>query len=117
MTGRVEQGESFSAAVHREVFEELGIQVQMDFLIGTTHLYRGEAIPENEMLGVQYCCSMDDSETIDQSAEHRWVAAEDIETLLPNTHWLANVIHRAEIIRSLASSELLNCYATNDFEV
>jgi 8-oxo-dGTP diphosphatase len=56
VTGRLEQGRSFWQAVRREAFEELGLEVQIEFVLGTTHFYRGDAIPENEMVGVHYGC-------------------------------------------------------------
>jgi hypothetical protein len=46
--GRLEQGESFSDALRREAYEELSIEVQIDFIIGTGHFYRGDRRPENE---------------------------------------------------------------------
>ncbi len=120
VTGRVEQGESFSAAVRREVDEELGVATQIEFIIGTIHLYRGEAIPENEMVGAQFCCSIEDAVAIKTSAEHseyRWVTAAEAEQLLSGAHWLAKVIRRAETIRALAPSALLDFYRADGFEV
>ncbi|MBI5034406.1 MAG: NUDIX domain-containing protein [Chloroflexi bacterium] len=120
VTGRVEQGESFSLAVSREVREELGVAAQIEFLIGTMHLFRGKCVPENEMLGVQYCCTIADSRPIKPSAEHseyRWVTLEQAEALLPQGHWLAIVIRRAETINQLASRVLLNFYRENTVEV
>ena len=120
VTGRVEQGESFSVAVLREVREELGVQARIEFIIGTTHLYRGAAIPENEMVGVQYCCSVDDWRAIQPSAEHsehRWITLQEAEALLPGEHWLVNVIRRAEAIDKLASIELLDFFRANISEV
>lgn len=120
VTGRVDQGESFSEAVCREVYEELGVEAQIEFIIGTAHFYRGEARPENEMVGVQYCCSTENPEAIRKSAEHsesRWVAAEEAEALFPATHWLGKVIRRAEAIRALLPSELLDFYRVDGFEL
>ena len=120
VTGRVEQGESFPVAVSREVREELGVSAQIEFIVGTTHLYRGARIPENEMIGVQYCCSIDERQAIKSSAEHSeycWVTLEQAEALLPPGHWLANVLRRAETINKLASPELLNSYRENSVEV
>src|SRR4029450_2841725 len=57
VTGRVEQGENFSAAVHREASEELRQAVQVEFIVGTTHFYRGVVSPEQEMVGVHYGCA------------------------------------------------------------
>jgi 8-oxo-dGTP diphosphatase len=41
VTGRVDQGEGFEDALHREVREELGVSVQVEYILGTTHFYRG----------------------------------------------------------------------------
>jgi 8-oxo-dGTP diphosphatase len=120
ITGRVDQGESFTDALNREVYEEVGIQVQVDFVVGTAHFFRGEAGPENEIVGVQYCCSVESPQAIRVSAEHteyRWIAAEEAEELFPGDHWLTNVIRRAEAIRALLPSELLEYYRAQGFEL
>lgn len=113
VTGRVDQGEGFTEAVHREVREELGVEVQIDFIIGTMHFYRGEARPENELVGVTYCCSIEDPGTIQTSwehAEHRWITAQEARTLFPGGHWLRALIQRAEQLRALLPPELLQVY-------
>ncbi len=120
VTGRVEQGESFSAAVLREVGEELGVLACVEFIVGTTHVYRGPRIPENEMLGVQYCCSIDQWQLVQPSAEHSeycWVTADQVRAMLPADHWLVGVIARAEAIGKLASVELLDFYRSRSSEV
>jgi 8-oxo-dGTP diphosphatase len=120
VTGRVDQGEGFTEAVLREVYEELGARAHIDFIIGTMHFYRGEATPENEMVGVQFCCSIEDPETIRTSwehAEHRWVTAEGAQVLLPEGHWLLKVIRRAEAMRALMPRELLATYRTEGWMV
>jgi 8-oxo-dGTP diphosphatase len=120
VTGRVDQGESFSDAVHREVREELGISVQIEFIVGTIHFYRGQATPEHELLGVQYLCSVDDPEAIEMSwehAEYRWITAEEARELFPDTHWLGVIIRRAEDIRALMPAELGEYHRTNGFEL
>ncbi len=117
VTGRVDQGERFAEAVHREVQEELGLPVQIEFIIGTVHLFRGEAEPENEMLGVQYCCSVDDPGVIKTSwehAEHRWVSSSEAAEMLPEAHWLLQVIRHAEQICSLMPAELMTYTQEND---
>jgi 8-oxo-dGTP diphosphatase len=113
ITGRVDQGEGFTEAVHREVREELGVVVQIDFIISTMHFYRGEARPENELVGVLYRCSLEDSEAIQTSwehTEHRWVTAEEAEAIFPKGHWLVDLIQHAERIRALLPPELLAVY-------
>jgi 8-oxo-dGTP pyrophosphatase MutT (NUDIX family) len=120
VTGRLRQGEGFSDAVHREVYEELGVEVQIDFIIGTAHFHRGDARPENEMVGVQYCCSIHNPEAIRVSAEHseyHWVTAEKAEELLPDSHWLRKVIARVEATRSMLPSEMLDLHRRNGFEL
>src|SRR3972149_5855545 len=85
VTGRVDQGEGFTEAALREVNEELSAHAHIDFIIGAMHFYRGEATPENEMVGVQFCCSIENPEAIGTSwehAEHRWVTAEEAQALL-----------------------------------
>jgi len=115
VTGRLDQGESFSDALRREVHEELGVEVRVDFVVGTGHFYRGEKKPENEMVGIQFCASVDDPEAIrlsDEHSESRWVTAEEAYRLLPGDHWLVKVIGRAEVIRALLPSELVEYHRT-----
>jgi 8-oxo-dGTP diphosphatase len=120
VTGRVDQGERFSEAVLREVREELGVSTHIDFILGTMHFYRGDARPENELVGVHYCCSIEDPEAITvnwEHTEHRWITAEEARELLPEGHWLGRVIQRAEAMRSLSPPELLAYYREQGFEV
>jgi 8-oxo-dGTP diphosphatase len=82
--------------------------------------YRGPATPENELVGVQFCCSLVDPALIRISAEHsvyRWVTAAEAEGLLPAGHWLRRAIRRAEAIRALSPSALLTFYAVEGLEV
>jgi hypothetical protein len=72
------------------------------------------------MIGVQYCCSVEEPEAIRMSwehAEHRWITAEEAEGLFPDTHWLGNVMRRAEAIRTLAPPELLEYHRASGFEL
>ena len=113
VTGRVDQGEGYPEACHREVQEELGVEIQIDFILRTEHFYRGEPIPENEMVGVIYCCSLDNPDAIQLSWEHaeaRWVTPAEAAELLPSDHWLLEIIQRAENMRTLIPEELLVYY-------
>ena len=113
VTGRVDQGEGFPEALQREVMEELGVQVQPDFILRTSHFYRGAPIPENEMVGVMVACSVENPETIQISWEHseaRWVTPDEATELLPRGHWLVELIQRAEMMRTLMPEALLNYY-------
>jgi 8-oxo-dGTP diphosphatase len=102
VTGRVDQGEDFTQAVHREVREELGVAVQI------------------ELLGVQFCCSIEDPDAITLSAEHSeycWVTAAAAAELFPQGHWLARTIQRAEAIRALSPPELLAYHRREGWEL
>ena len=83
------------------------------------HFYRGEARPENEMVGVQFCCSIENPEVIGTSwehAEYRGVTAEEAQALFPEGHWLLKAIQRAEAMRALMPRELLDYYRAEGFE-
>ncbi|MBN1248126.1 MAG: NUDIX domain-containing protein [Anaerolineae bacterium] len=104
VTGRVDQGESYQDALHREVAEELGVAVTTDFILGTTHFYRGAAMPENELLGVVYHCSVAAPDDVRLSPEHselQWATFEEAQALLsdsehPSEVWLLRLLQRAE---------------------
>ncbi len=124
VTGRVDQGEGFEEALRREVREELGVEVQVDYIVGTTHFYRGEAQPENELIGVIYACSLDRPDAVRLTAEHsehQWLSPEGIATLLtdpdPCTQWTRRVVQRAEAVRRLLPGELLRYYHEAGFEL
>lgn len=128
VTGRVDQGESFEGALYREVREEIGIEVRPLFLIGTTHFYRGEPRPENELVGLVYCCSIEnegiDKKEIQLSAEHsdyRWVTAGQARQILnvnkPTERWLGRVIERAEVTNERLPKELIDLHRRQGFEM
>jgi 8-oxo-dGTP diphosphatase len=125
VTGRVDQGEGFEDAVRREVIEELGVRVSViEFIIGTTHFYRGKVDPENELIGVVYSCALDEATPIRISREHseyRWLPVAEVDAVLgasdPSTRWLRRVIERAEIVQNLLSNELVQYYKQTGFEL
>ena len=128
VTGRVDQGESFEGALYREVQEELGIDIRPLFVIGTTHFYRGETRPENELIGLVYCCSANNrpisEENFQLSAEHeeyRWVTADQAIDFLsergPTERWLRRVIERAELTKKSLPSELMELHWREGFEL
>jgi 8-oxo-dGTP diphosphatase len=124
VTGRVDQGEGFEDAVRREVQEELGVSVQVECILGTTHFYRGKPEPENELIGVVYLCSIADPGAISISEEHseyRWVSAMEAKKLLTaadaSTQWSVRVIERAEAVRRLIPEKLMEYYRRTSFEL
>ena len=95
VTGRLEQGEGFEDALRREVQEETGLSVEIDRILDTTHFYRGEAVPENELVGVLFLCATSNAgalRTSDEHDDHRWVTTSEALDLLvsddPSTMWM-----------------------------
>lgn len=120
VTGRVDQGESYTQALHREVREELNARVQIDFIVGLTHFFRGEEKPENEMLGVIFACTLLEPHSLSHSDEHseqRWATYEEAQAFLPENHWLRSVLLRAEMIRTNLSPELTVFHQKHGHEI
>ncbi len=113
VTGRVDQGEGFEDALRREVREELGVEVQIELILGTTHFYRGAPYSENELIGVVCLCSLEDPDAVRTSpehSEHRWLSAGEAFDLLdagdPSTQWMRRVLQRAEALKAITPPEL-----------
>jgi 8-oxo-dGTP diphosphatase len=124
VTGRVEQGEGFEDALHREVREELNVAIRVLCILGTTHFYRGAPTADNELLGVVYLCAVDDTGALRLSAEHdafRWVTAPEAAAMLsdtdPSTQWIRRVTAHAERVRQLLPPVLLHYYEHTGFEL
>jgi len=124
VTGRVDQGEGFEDALGREVREELGVDVQVEYILGTTHFYRGEPTPGNELVGVIYLCTLSDPTSIRISSEHseyRWLSADQALKLLsasdPTTRWARGLIQRAEAVRSMLPEDLVKFQREAGFEL
>ncbi|MCP4425191.1 MAG: NUDIX domain-containing protein [Chloroflexi bacterium] len=125
VTGRVDQGEGFEEAAYREVYEETGIaDFRLGFMLGTTHFYRGEARPENELVGVIYTAFVDDPNAVQISSEHaeyRWLTAVEALNFLPTDSpsavWIRQVVQRAEAIKSHLPDELVEFNQQNGFEL
>jgi 8-oxo-dGTP diphosphatase len=123
VTGRVDQGESFDDALHREVHEELGVTIQVEHILGTAHYYRGAHLPENELVGVVYFCTLDQTTPLRLSEEHieyRWLPFSQAIQLLsapdPSTQWTRRVIEHSQTIRPLLTDELIGMQTTAGFE-
>jgi 8-oxo-dGTP diphosphatase len=123
-TGRVDQGEGFEQAAHREVMEELGVEMQIDGILGTTHFYRGEPVPENELVGVIFLCSVAEAGFVRLSEEHteyHWLSASQVLKMLsaddPSQAWIRRVIERAEVTRRFWPQELSGYYQEAGFDL
>ncbi len=120
VTGRVDQGEGFEEALYRELWEEIGVRPTVEFILGTTHFYRGPASPETELLGVAYACTIPRASDIQISAEHdahHWLTLAEIDEFLPSGHWLLPVIARAEWMRQMWPDELRSYFAERPFDL
>jgi 8-oxo-dGTP diphosphatase len=124
VTGRVDQGEGFEDALRREVHEELGVEVQIEHILGTTHFYRGIPTPENELVGVIYLCFLTDPTSIRIGSEHseyRWLSADQALDLVsatdPSTKWTRRVIERAEVIRPMLPENIISFQRKAGFEL
>jgi 8-oxo-dGTP diphosphatase len=113
VTGRVQQGESFEQALHREVYEETGLRVAVDFIVALTHFHRGTKTPNTELQGVTFCCSTTAEATLMLNSEHdayRWLTATEALALLDaddsSTRWMRATLLRAESMSALVSQQL-----------
>jgi 8-oxo-dGTP pyrophosphatase MutT (NUDIX family) len=110
--------------LQREVREEIGIQVKPICILGTAHFYRGNHIPENELLGVVFGCEIDHNVKLRLSVEHDdvcWVTYQQALELLkeddPSTTWLIRVLKRAEYLRAALPTEVTEYNRKNGFEL
>lgn len=120
VTGRVDQGEDYEQALRREVREEIGIEVQIEFIIATTHFYRGEMDAANELLGVIYGCTTQTpgkAQHGDEHSEQRWVSPEEALVFLPDGHWLKRVIQRAELLKARLPADLRQVFQQEGFNI
>lgn len=105
VTGRLEQGETFTEALKREIAEETGFAVEKAALLGTSHFFRGRESSENEHLGVLYLVSIAEETDPRLSDEHdacRWVAYDEIRSMLETdsarVRWLLEIMRRAQLV-------------------
>jgi len=118
--GRLHQGEGFETALHRELREELGLELRLMALLGTTHFYRGPRTPDNELIGLIYLCALDSETPLHISSEHQahcWVTLEEALPLVTSsdasTRWLLRVLERATILAQNPG----HLFATFDMDV
>lgn len=118
VTGRLQHGESFEEGARREVFEEIGAAVELDFILGTAHFFRGNPSDENEALGVRYACTVADQDSIRLSPEHDshlWVTPEEAASFLGPDHRVSRMIQRAEIVRAGLSADVVSLHRREGF--
>ena len=92
----------------------------LEFIIATTHFFRGEEHPENELLGIIYGCTLKNLEEVSFGAEHseaRWVTAEEAFAFLPQGHWLRKVITRAEQMKAHLPEALRQAFREEGFNI
>lgn len=123
VTGRVNQGETFEAALKREVLEELDVDCRIDLLLGTTHFYRGNPTTENEMIGVVARCSLIQAQKVRISEEHseyRWLDPKAVYALPghdPAEAWVQRVVRRSEAMKETGSGPLEKVFSKLGMEI
>lgn len=132
VTGRVDQGEGYEQALHREIYEETGLQIEPAFLVGTTHFYRGKKRPENELIGLVYCCvTVDETGKIPQQTppiqmspeheEYQWLTMAQARSMIKGhidgEKWLLRVLERAEYTKKHLPEILIDLHRSSGFEL
>jgi 8-oxo-dGTP pyrophosphatase MutT (NUDIX family) len=81
-SGRVEAGEHPEEAVHREVREETGLQVDIIGPVATFHFYRGAA--REETIGITFWCRYRAGELVSSEEHDRaiWVSPDEAKSLV-----------------------------------
>lgn len=83
--GRLKQFESPKEGIKREISEETGLEDSLiKRVINTGHHFRGENIPKNEHITINFWCQTDNDEISisDEHTEYKWVNPEEaLETI------------------------------------
>ena len=93
ITGRLHQFEEPENGLRREVREEAGIEIEIIKPISIFHIFRGERVAENELVGIMYWCKTNTDE-VKISKEHSgfiWVTAGEALNLIPKPSMQADI--------------------------
>lgn len=86
--GRIAQHETPEAGLKREFQEEIGYSsFEVQSLLRAWHMYRGEKIAENELIGMTFLCNCSSETKITLSSEHseyKWVSTQEALQLIVN---------------------------------
>jgi 8-oxo-dGTP pyrophosphatase MutT (NUDIX family) len=93
-TGRIDQFETFDAAVRREVLEESGIS-QLE-IVGPSTVYefmRGDHDSSNEVRAVNFACTTAQQEIVlsDEHTEYRWLPIDEAIALVTHPNIKLNL--------------------------
>lgn len=85
VSGRMKQKEEINDALKREILEETGLSdIKIIKLLSAWHGFRGEKIPENELIVLTYLCETSTDEVVvsEEHQDYAWYHPSKLETLL-----------------------------------
>jgi 8-oxo-dGTP diphosphatase len=77
--GRIKQFEEPEEALRREVKEETGLEIEILKPLTIFHDYRGERVPENEMLIITYWCKTHSDQVVlsEEHTDYQWISLKE----------------------------------------
>lgn len=93
ITGRLNQFEDPQEGLRREIKEEADIEVEIVKPISIFHIFRGDKVAENELVGIMYWCKTDSEEIriSDEHSDFMWVSAEEALTMMEKPGMQADI--------------------------
>ncbi|NTW22179.1 NUDIX domain-containing protein [Candidatus Falkowbacteria bacterium] len=93
VTGRLHQFEEPEVGLRREVMEETGADIEIIKPISIFHIFRGERIAENELVGIMYWCktNTDDIRISEEHSDWRWVTPEEAREMVTKQSMLEDI--------------------------